>query len=144
MRLEDKVVMISGVGPGMGSAIALLFAQEGARVALVARKAVVIDVIAREIGEQNNDRAIVVQADAAEKSQMEDAVAHTIKSFGRLDVFISLPGGGFRHTKDLPEILLIVDDQYQRVFRHVFFNYGFSLFSFFRARRHSYNRSRGK
>ncbi len=53
MRLEDKVVLISGVGPGMGSAIALLFAQEGARVALVARKAVVIDFIAREIRERN-------------------------------------------------------------------------------------------
>jgi len=103
MRLEDKVVLISGVGSGMGSAIALLFAQEGARVALVARKGVVIDIIAREIRELNSDRVITVQADAADKSQMEDAVARTIKSFGRLDGFISLPGGGYRHTNDLPE-----------------------------------------
>lgn len=103
MRLEDKVVLISGVGPGMGSAIALLFAQEGARVALVARKTAAIDAVAREIRERNSDQAIAVQADATVRSQMEDAVAQTIKSFGRLDIFISLPGGGFRHTNDLPE-----------------------------------------
>jgi NAD(P)-dependent dehydrogenase (short-subunit alcohol dehydrogenase family) len=103
MRLEDKVVLISGVGSGMGRAIALLFAQEGARVALVARKAMGIEEIAQEIRERNGDRAMAIQADATVKSQIEDAVAQTIKSFGRLDIFISLAGGGFRHVNDLPE-----------------------------------------
>ena len=126
MRLEDKVVLISGVGSGMGSAIALLFAQEGARVALVARKAVVIDVIAREIGELNSDRVITVQADAADKSQMEEAVVQTIKSFGRLDIFISLPGGGFWHTNDLPET---EEDFFQSLLR----NHLISLFHGTRA-----------
>jgi len=103
MRLKDKVVLISGVGSGMGSAMALLFAQEGARVALVARKVQVIEAIAQEIRARNDDRVIAVQADATVNSQTEDAVAQTIKSFGRLDIFISLPGGGFRHTNDLSE-----------------------------------------
>jgi NAD(P)-dependent dehydrogenase (short-subunit alcohol dehydrogenase family) len=103
MRLEDKVALISGVGSGMGRAIALLFAQEGARLALVARKAVTIEAVVQEIRERNSDQAIAVQADATVRSQMEDAVAGTIKSFGRLDIFISLAGGGFRHTNDLPE-----------------------------------------
>jgi NAD(P)-dependent dehydrogenase (short-subunit alcohol dehydrogenase family) len=126
MRLEDKVVLISGVGSGMGRAIALLFAQEGARVALVARKAIGIEEIAQEIRERNGDRAIAVQADATVKSQVEDAVAHTIKSFGRLDIFISLPGGGFRHTNDLPET---EEEFFQGLFR----NHLMSLFHGTRA-----------
>ncbi len=115
MRLEGKVVLISGVGPGMGRAIARLFGQEGARVALVARKPDAIEALAREIGGGHGDRAIAVQADASVRSQIEDAVSRTVSSFGRLDVFLSLPGGGFRHTKDLPEI---EEDAFQGLFRN--------------------------
>ena len=95
MRLEDKTVLISGVGSGMGRAIALLFAQEGARVALVARKVAAIESVAQEIQERYGKRAIAVQADATVKSQIDDAVVQTLQSFGSLDIFISLPGGGF-------------------------------------------------
>ena len=121
MRLDNKVVLICGVGPGMGRATALLFAQEGARVALVARKPAGIEALAREIREGYGERAIAVQADAAVRSQMEEAVARTLSAFGRLDVFMSLPGGGFRHTKDLPE----VDEE---VFEGLFWNHLMSLF----------------
>ena len=58
MRLKDKVVLISGVGPGMGRAIALLFAQEGARVALVARKADAIEALAQQIRDANGDSPV--------------------------------------------------------------------------------------
>ncbi len=115
MRLENKVALISGVGPGMGRAIALLFAQEGARVALVARKPDVIEPLAQEIREAHGDRAIAVQADATVRSEMEEAVARTLSSFGRLDVFLSLPGGGFRHVKDLPDV---EEDFFQGLFRN--------------------------
>ncbi len=121
MRLEEKVVLISGVGPGMGRAIALLFAQEGARVALVARKSDGIQDLAREIREQHGERAIAVQADAAVQSQIEEAVARTVGSFGRLDAFLSLPGGGFRHTRDLPEVE-------EQAFQGLFQNHLMSLF----------------
>jgi len=104
MRLENKVVLLSGVGPGMGRAMAMLFAQEGARVALVARKTSLIETIAQNVNDRMGGRAIFVQADAAEKSQIEHAVSQTIKSFGRLDGFVNLPGGGFKHTNDLPEM----------------------------------------
>lgn len=115
MRLKDKVVLISGVGPGMGRAMALLFAQEGARLALVARKPDAIEVLAQEIRAAHGDRAIALPADATVRSQIEDAVDHTLRAFGRLDVFISAPGGGFRHSRNLPDI---EEDAFQGLFRN--------------------------
>ncbi len=126
MRLENKVVLLSGVGPGMGSATALLFAQEGARVALVARKAAVIESVARQINERSAGQAIYIQADATDRSQIENAVAQTLRSFGHLDVFITLPGGGFKHVNDLPEIE-------EEFFEGVFRNHLVSLFHGARA-----------
>jgi NAD(P)-dependent dehydrogenase (short-subunit alcohol dehydrogenase family) len=126
MRLENKVVLLSGVGPGMGRAMALLFAQEGAQIALVARKATVIESAAQEINERIGRQAIFIQADASEESEIEGAVALTLKSFGRLDVFITLAGGGFRHTNDLPEIEA---EFFERLFR----NHLMSLFHGTRA-----------
>lgn len=106
MRLDNKVVLLSGVGAGMGRAMALLFAQEGARVALVARKTAVIEAVAQEINERNNNKgqAIFIQSDATEKEQINNAVEQAVESFGRLDIFATLAGGGFKHTNDLPEM----------------------------------------
>ncbi len=115
MRLENKVALISGVGPGMGRAIAQLFAQEGASVALVARKSAVIEPLAEEIRGAHGERALAVQADATVRPEIEEAVARTISAFGRLDVFLSLPGGGFRHVKDLPDV---EEDFFQGLFRN--------------------------
>ena len=126
MRLENKVVLLSGVGPGMGRAMALLFAQEGARIALVARKTTMIEAIAQEINDRMADQAIFIPADATEKSQIENAAAETIKSFGRLDAFATLAGGGFRHINDLPEIE-------EEFFETLFRNHLMSLFHGARA-----------
>lgn len=115
MRLEDKVILISGVGPGMGRAMALLFAQEGARVALIARKADLIEAASKEIRERIGGQAISIQADATEKTQMEGAVAQALNSFGRLDAFLTLAGGGFRHIKDLLEM---EDEFFEGLFRN--------------------------
>lgn len=126
MRLENKVALLSGVGPGMGRAMALLFAQEGARVAIVARKTTVIESVSQEINRRNEGQAIFIQSDATEKSQIENAVAQTVNSFGRLDVFVTLAGGGFRHINDLPEIEM-------EFFESLFRNHLMSLFHGTRA-----------
>ena len=92
MRLENKVVLLSGVGPGMGRAMALLFAQEGARVALLARKAAVMEFAANEINESSPGQAIGIQADRR-RNRRSKAVAQTLDTFGRLDVYVTLAGG---------------------------------------------------
>ena len=125
MRLENKVVLLCGVGQGMGRAMALLFAQEGARLALVARKTSLIESTTMYICEEIGGQAIFIQADVAEKAQIEAAVAQTLDTFGRRDVYVTLAGGGFKHTHDLTEM----DEDLLNLFR----NHLLSLFHGARA-----------
>jgi NAD(P)-dependent dehydrogenase (short-subunit alcohol dehydrogenase family) len=102
MRLENKVALVIGVGKGMGTAVSLLFAQEGADVAVTARKSENIDSVAESISRLGR-RAIPVIADATKAEDIEKAVATTIDTFGKIDILVSLPGGGFPHMNDLAE-----------------------------------------
>lgn len=102
MRLENKVALVIGVGKGMGTAICRLFAQEGADIVLAARKTEHINALAESITSLGR-RAIPIPADATQAHNIEKAVAAAIDTFGKIDIFISLPGGGFPHVNDLPD-----------------------------------------
>jgi len=103
MRLKGKVVIIGGVGQGMGQAMGLLFAQEGAKVALVARQPTIIETLAQQIQEMGGD-ALAITADMAEKADATHVVERTVHAFGRLDAFCSVAGGYYKHLKDATEI----------------------------------------
>ena len=62
MRLQSKVAMLTGVGQGMGRAAATVFAQEGARVAVVDINIETAEEVAGEIG----DAAFAIQADVSQ------------------------------------------------------------------------------
>jgi NAD(P)-dependent dehydrogenase (short-subunit alcohol dehydrogenase family) len=100
MRLENKKVLVSGVGAGMGSAISLLLAQEGADVAMVARKTDVIQPLAEKIVEMGR-QALAVVGDATDAGAMNDAAQLVSDAFGKIDVLVLLAGGGFRHLNDM-------------------------------------------
>ena len=88
MNLADKVVMITGASRGIGEAAARLFAENGAKVALLARTEDRIAEIAGEIG----PAAIAIPCDVARYWEVEAAIDATIKTFGRLDVLIGNAG----------------------------------------------------
>ncbi len=88
MNLKSKVVMITGASRGIGEAAARAFADQGARVVLVARSQERIAQIAQEIG----DAAMAVAADVSDNAQVEAAIAACIDKFGRLDVFVGNAG----------------------------------------------------
>jgi NAD(P)-dependent dehydrogenase (short-subunit alcohol dehydrogenase family) len=81
MELQDKVIIISGASSGIGAAAARLFAEEGANLVLGARRAEVLEAVARETG----GRALVVPGDVRDPTYAEALVAGAVAAFGRLD-----------------------------------------------------------
>jgi len=87
-RLQGKVALITGASQGMGRTTAILFAQEGARVAIVdldeAQGAEVAGIITSAGGE-----ALFVRADVSDAGQARAAADATVARFGRLDVLFN-------------------------------------------------------
>ena len=93
MLLKDRVVIITGVGPGMGRKLALLAAREGAKVAVSARSESFVREVVAEI-EAAGGSAIGVPTDVAEAAQCYRLAAATLEAFGRID---GLVNSAYRH-----------------------------------------------
>ena len=91
MRLDDKVAIITGAASGIGKEIAVLFAREGAKVAIADLSQKAADATAREI-DPSGKRAIGVAMDVANEEQVDVGTAKVIKTFGALDVLVSNAG----------------------------------------------------
>jgi 3-oxoacyl-[acyl-carrier protein] reductase len=96
MRLKDKIAIITGSSRGIGRAIALGFAREGAHVALAARTESDLMNVAQEI-RNLGQRALVVPCDVTDEEQVQRMIARTLEEYGRLDVLVNNAGlGAFR------------------------------------------------
>ena len=84
MILKDKVVIITGAGPGMGQAMCKGAAAEGAKVAVSARSADYIDSIVAEIGEAGGE-AIAVPTDVSDSAQCQALARAALDRWGRID-----------------------------------------------------------
>lgn len=88
MLLKDKVIVITGVGPGMGRKLALLCAKEGARVAVSARSEGFIRDVVGEIAAAGGE-AIAVPTDVTKDGDCERLAASTLAAFGRIDGLVN-------------------------------------------------------
>jgi NAD(P)-dependent dehydrogenase (short-subunit alcohol dehydrogenase family) len=86
--MQGKVVAITGASRGIGAAAARLFAQAGARVALLARSGDKIGQIAAQIGPQ----ALALRCDVADADSLGAALDQTLRWGGRLDVLVNNAG----------------------------------------------------
>lgn len=100
MRLEGKVALITGGTSGIGSATALRFAREGARVAITGRSADRGSVVVSEIIAEGGD-ALFIQADVRFAEDCKDAVDQTLERFGKIDILFN--NAGVFHPKTIPE-----------------------------------------
>jgi cyclopentanol dehydrogenase len=87
-RLQNKVAVITGAGPGIGRAIPRVFAEENARVTLVDVKTVAAEETATAIRAAGGE-ALVVQGDAASAADWRRVVEQTVRQYGRLDILVN-------------------------------------------------------
>ena len=110
MRLKDKIALVTGSSRGVGKAVALGFAKEGANVVVnyTSNEGAANDVVA-DI-ESMGQKAIAVKADVARKTDAEALVNASVETFGRLDCLVN--NAGFTR----PAMMLkMAEDQWDQV-----------------------------
>lgn len=97
MRLKNRVALITGGTSGIGRTSALLFAQEGASVAITGRDEVRGEETVAEIV-RDGGSAIFIQSDVRLDAECRRAVEETVRAFGRLDILFNNAGVYYPHT----------------------------------------------
>ena len=87
-RLEGRVALITGAGTGIGRAIALAFAREGAKVVLVGRRAEPLEAVARDAG----TGSLAISADVANQDDIDRVLRQATERFGGLHVLVNNAG----------------------------------------------------
>jgi short-subunit dehydrogenase len=90
-RFREKAVVVTGASSGIGRALALQLADEGAWLALAARNAQRLDSLAVEC-QQRGGKAIAIPTDVADESRCETLIRLTGETYGRIDMLINNAG----------------------------------------------------
>ncbi len=98
MNLENKVVLITGAGTGIGAASARYMARNGAALAVTSIVFSEARQVAREI-ESAGGKAVAIEADVTQPDQIDGAIERTVHQFGHLDVVVA-NAGIQRHQTD--------------------------------------------
>jgi len=93
LGLYDKVALVTAASKGLGKAVALRLAQEGASVAICARGRESLHEAAAEIKTETGEEALTIQADVSDPTAADRLVEATVGRFGRLDILITNAGG---------------------------------------------------
>jgi NAD(P)-dependent dehydrogenase (short-subunit alcohol dehydrogenase family) len=118
-KLEGKVALITGGDSGIGRAVAVLFAREGADVAIGYLSEHDDAAQTKQAVEAEGRRCLLVPGDVSDPSYARDAVARTVRELGKLDILVN-NAAYQQHQKSL---LDITDDQLERTFRTNIFGY---------------------
>ena len=103
--VEGKVAIVTGAGRGIGKAIALVLAEAGADITVVARTREQIEKTAEEI-RQLGRKALPIPADVSQEDQVNEVVERTLSQFGKVDILVNNAGitSGMRPVVFVPGI----------------------------------------
>jgi NAD(P)-dependent dehydrogenase (short-subunit alcohol dehydrogenase family) len=128
-KLKDKVALITGGDSGIGRAVAVAMAREGAAIAIVYLEEHKDANETRDLVKREGSEAILLYGDVGDESFCEAAVEATVEQFGRLDILVN--NAGEQHETD--DIRQIGAAQIERTFRT-------NVFSFFYMAKHALRR----
>src|SRR6266481_2552973 len=106
MRFEGQVAIVTGAGRGIGRAIALRFANEGARVVCVSRTEENVRTVADEINGLRADAAKAYALDVADHVAVQKFAAQILENFGRVDILVNNAGV----TRDALAMRMSIED----------------------------------
>ena len=109
MKLEGKVAIVTGGGRGMGRAISLRFASEGARVVVASRTEKEITEVVSEIQSLGGE-GIAVATDISNEGDVDELFAETLEEFNTIDILVN--NGGVAFSRPLVETSL---EEWKRV-----------------------------
>ncbi len=120
-KLKDRVALVTGGDSGIGRAVAVLFAREGADVAIVYLSEDEDAEETRRAVEAEGRRALLLPGDVTDSSFCEEAVESTVRELGGLDILVN----NAAYQEHLPSLEDITDEQLDRTFRTNIYGYFF-------------------
>jgi NAD(P)-dependent dehydrogenase (short-subunit alcohol dehydrogenase family) len=119
-KLNNRAALITGGDSGIGRAVAVIFAREGADVAIVYMKEEQVDAEeTRAAVEAEGRRALLIPGDVREAKFCQKAVERTVEEFGRVDILVN--NAAFQqHQKTIEEVS---DEQFDRTFKTNIYGY---------------------
>lgn len=106
--LTGKVALVTGASSGIGRASALALANQGAKVAVAARRLDKLQALTAEI-KNRGKVALTLRMDVTKKSDIDAAVAQTVQTFGRLDILLNNAG-----VAEFAPFLTMTEEQYDK------------------------------
>src|SRR5262245_8150903 len=88
MLLNDKVAIITGIGPGLGQELAYTFAREGARIAICCRRQGELDRVVKDVEAQGGE-VLATPTAVTERDACKRLVDATAERFGRIDALVN-------------------------------------------------------
>src|SRR3954470_396511 len=120
-KLQDKVAIITGGDSGIGRAVAIAFAKEGADIAVVYLEEQKDATETRRMVEKHGRKCLLIKGDVGKEEFCRKAVAQIVKEFGGLDILVN--NAAEQHPQD--SIEKITETQLERTFRTNVFGYFF-------------------
>ncbi len=93
--LEDKVIVVTGGGSGLGKAMTSYFLELGAKVAITSRNLEKLQNTAKELETKTNGKCLAIACDVRDYSQVETMLETVIQAFGKVDVLLNNAAGNF-------------------------------------------------
>jgi len=93
LELKGKIGLVTGASAGLGRTIARVLAEEGGRIAVVARRGHLLETLADEFAESGLERPLILTEDVTADGAAARIRERTLQAFGRLDILVNNAGG---------------------------------------------------